>query len=56
MNDYKIVYIEQDTPSYRMGHFTKHFTTTYGKCNAFYIEFRQSFSKETYSYDEYLKS
>ena len=25
-------------------------------CNGFYIEFRQSFSKETFSYDEYLKS
>ena len=25
-------------------------------CNGFYIEFRQSFAKETFSYDEYLKS
>ena len=25
-------------------------------CNGFCIEFRQSFIKETYSYDEYLKS
>ena len=25
-------------------------------CNGFYIEFRQSFAKETLSYDEYLKS
>ena len=25
-------------------------------CNDFYIEFRQSFAKETFSYDEYLKS
>ena len=25
-------------------------------CNGFYIEFRQSFAKETFSYDEQLKS
>ena len=25
-------------------------------CNGFYIEFRQSFTKETFSYDEHLKS
>ena len=25
-------------------------------CNGFYIEFRQSFAKETFSYDEHLKS
>ena len=25
-------------------------------CNGFYIQFRQSFAKETFSYDEYLKS
>ena len=25
-------------------------------CNGFYIEFRQSFVKETFSYDEHLKS
>ena len=25
-------------------------------CNAFYIQFRQGFAKETFSYDEYLKS
>ena len=25
-------------------------------CNGFYIEYRQSFAKETFSYDEYLKS
>ena len=25
-------------------------------CNGFYIEFRQSFAKEKFSYDEYLKS
>ena len=25
-------------------------------CNGFYIEFTQSFAKETYSYDEHLKS
>ena len=25
-------------------------------CNGFSIEFRQSFAKETFSYDEYLKS
>ena len=25
-------------------------------CNGFYIEFRQSFAKETFSYDEYSKS
>ena len=26
------------------------------ECNVFYIEFRQSFAKETFSYDEHLKS
>ena len=26
------------------------------KCNGFYIQFRQSFIKETFSYDEHLKS
>ena len=25
-------------------------------CNGCYIEFRQTFAKETFSYDEYLKS
>ena len=25
-------------------------------CNGFYIEFRQSFAKETFSYDEMLKN
>ena len=25
-------------------------------CNGFYIEFRQNFAKETFSYDEHLKS
>ena len=25
-------------------------------CNGFYIQFRQSFAKETFSYDEHLKS
>ena len=25
-------------------------------CNGFYIEFRQCFAKETFSYDEYSKS
>ena len=25
-------------------------------CNGFYIQFRQSFAKETFFYDEYLKS
>ena len=25
-------------------------------CNGFYMEFRQSFTKETFSYDERLKS
>ena len=25
-------------------------------CNGFYIQFKQSFTKETFSYDEYLKS
>ena len=25
-------------------------------CNSFYIEFRQNFAKETFSYDEHLKS
>ena len=25
-------------------------------CNGLYIQFRQSFAKETFSYDEYLKS
>ena len=25
-------------------------------CNGFYIEFRQSFAKKTFSYDEHLKS
>ena len=25
-------------------------------CNGFYIEFRQHFAKETFSYDEHLKS
>ena len=25
-------------------------------CNGFYIQFRQTFAKETFSYDEYLKS
>ena len=25
-------------------------------CNGFYIEFRQSFAKETFSYDKHLKS
>ena len=25
-------------------------------CNGLYIEFRQSFAKETFSYDEHLKS
>ena len=25
-------------------------------CNGFYIEFRQSLAKETFSYDEHLKS
>ena len=24
-------------------------------CNGFYIQFRQSFAKETFSYDEHLK-
>ena len=25
-------------------------------CNGFYIQFRQTFAKETFSYDEHLKS
>ena len=25
-------------------------------CNGFYIEFKQNFTKETFSYDEHLKS
>ena len=25
-------------------------------CSGFYIQFRQSFAKETFSYDKYLKS
>ena len=25
-------------------------------CNGLYVEFRQSFAKETFSYDEHLKS
>ena len=25
-------------------------------CSGFYIEFRQNFAKETFSYDEHLKS
>ena len=25
-------------------------------CNGFYIQFRQSFAKETFSYDEHFKS
>ena len=25
-------------------------------CNDFYIQFRQNFAKETFSYDEHLKS
>ena len=25
-------------------------------CNGLYIQFRQSFAKETFTYDEYLKS
>ena len=25
-------------------------------CNGFYIQFRQNFTKETFSYDEHLKS
>ena len=38
---------------------TKHFVWDMNNtkwCNAFYIQFRQSFAKETFSYDEHLKS
>ena len=38
---------------------TKHFLWDMNNtkwCNGFYIEFRQSFTKEFFSYDEHLKS
>ena len=37
-------------------HITIHFLWDMNHTNGFYIQFRQSFAKETFSYDEYLKS
>ena len=40
---------------FRIMHFLWDLNNTKG-CNGFYIELRQNFTKETFSYDEHLKS
>ena len=58
---------QRNIPLLHAGYFGIMIPLTYGKhflwdmnntnwCNGFYIQFRQNFAKETFSYDEHLKS
>ena len=56
-----MVYFQKDSLANLEGilSIVKHFSWDMNKtkwCNGFYIEFRQNLAKETFSYDEHLKS